>query len=256
MGTLKKIVFATIVGMGTTAMMSEAQNHLPAGFKLVYQTDFTTEGVGGLDLQAATSEAFAVVNAPGNRAGKVLKVTLRKSDNFSHVANGAPRAEANFARKFQFKTGGLYFVGWSIYIPPDYQLDSKQPEGITQIHESVPKGTPPFSITIINGHYRVDLRTADDKVATSSDLGSIEGDKGKWTNWGLYYRPDNSGINAICELLKNNVMVFNADGKPNAWPDDNNAYFKLGIYKWWWKTRSSDVTERILYFGDVVAGVK
>ncbi|MCW5140495.1 polysaccharide lyase [Burkholderia cenocepacia] len=40
-------------------------------------------------------------------------------------------------------------------------------------------------------------------------------------------------------------------GVPNAFPNDHQAYFKLGLYKWWWKTRPSDVTERTLYYGDI-----
>jgi hypothetical protein len=43
----------------------------------------------------------------------------------------------------------------------------------------------------------------------------------------------------------------NAIGLPNSYPDEKSAYLKIGVYKWWWITRPSDVSERTMYYGDV-----
>ena len=47
------------------------------------------------------------------------------------------------------------------------------------------------------------------------------------------------------------MLVVHAVGRPNAYPGDQKAYLKIGIYKWWWLTRPSDVTQRTMYYGDV-----
>ncbi|NYH14671.1 hypothetical protein [Paraburkholderia bryophila] len=70
-------------------------------------------------------------------------------------------------------------------------------------------------------------------------------------SWLLRYRPDDEGTNALTELYKDGVRVMHSVGMANAYPGDKEAYLKIGIYKWWWKTRPSDVSERTLYYGNV-----
>ncbi len=111
---------------------------------------------------------------------------------------GAAEAE----RWFTFEAGREYLVRWSTCLPPDFGFDSRQPEGIGQIHEGAPQ------------------------------------DRGRWVQWTLRCRPDSSG-----------ARVLSATGIPNAYPNDSRAYFKIGIYKWWWKQRPSDVAERTMFFG-------
>ena len=47
---------------------------------------------------------------------------------------------------------------------------------------------------------------------------------------------------------KDGVSLIKADGIANAYPDDIRAYFKFGIYKWWWQERPSAVTERTIFW--------
>ncbi|RKU03962.1 hypothetical protein C7H84_06820 [Burkholderia sp. Nafp2/4-1b] len=55
----------------------------------------------------------------------------------------------------------------------------------------------------------------------------------------------------MTEVFRNDERVVHAAGVPNAFPNDRHAYFKLGLYKWWWKTRASDAAERTMYYGDI-----
>ncbi len=70
-------------------------------------------------------------------------------------------------------------------------------------------------------------------------------------NWRLIYKADHSGVNSITELYMNGTRVVNCPGCGNAYKGDADSYLKIGIYKWWWKSRPTDVEDRTLYFGNV-----
>jgi hypothetical protein len=193
-------------------------------------------------------------NAPCAPSEPALRVSIRQQDDYSRVANGVPRAEISFAGRFTFEAGREYLVTWSTCLPADFPFDSKQPEGIGQIHEGVPKGSPPWGMTLIGDRYQVQLR--DGSQVQTRDIGSATGDRGHWVQWALHYRPDASGASAITELSKDGAAALSANGVPNAYPGDSQAYFKIGIYKWWWQERPSDVSALTMFFGDVVARAK
>lgn len=100
------------------------------------------------------------------------------------------------------------------------------------------------------------MQLRDGSRVQTRDAGSAAADRGRWVRWTLHYRPDAGGANAIMELDKDGARVLAANGVPNAWPNDDRSYFKIGIYKWWWKERPSDVAERTMFFGDVVVGMR
>ena len=229
--------------------------NVPAGYTIIYSTDFNRGFDGQLRLQAPTNSSLTIVDSPGGRGGKAVKVDINDSDDFSSVANGVPRAEVSLANIARFQAGKDYFIAWSTYIPADYQFDLKQPESIAQIHEGPNKGQPPWGIVLTGGHYQVDLRGGPES-GQHIDIGNAQEDKGSWVDWGLHYKPDPTGAGSVTELYKNGTMVLDKSGVPNAYPGDDQSYFKVGIYKWWWKTRPSDVSRRILYITDVSIGSK
>ena len=225
-----------------------------SGFRTLYQTNFQSEIDRGLMLQQPTPNSMTLANAPCRPGGRALRVSIRQQDDYSRVANGVPRAEVSFAGRFAFEAGREYLVRWSTCLPADFRFDSRQPEGIGQIHEGAPQGSPPWGMTLTGDHYQVQLR--DGNRTQIRDIGSAAQDVGRWVQWTLHYRPDASGANAVTELTKDGAQVLAANGVPNAYPNDNRAYFKIGIYKWWWKERPSDVSERTMFFGDVSAEVR
>ncbi|OXI97649.1 hypothetical protein CFB48_19435 [Burkholderia sp. AU33647] len=183
--------------------------------------------------------------------GALLKVTMRRSQDFSGVASGTPRSEVSFAPVFRFINGHDYEVSWSTEIPADYRFDSRQPELIAQLHQGGSDGSPPFALLLNDGKYEVDVRGAPGTPSQSFAFGDPAADKGQPVSWVLRYRPDGSGADALTEVYRNGKRVVHVAGVPNAYPGDRDAYFKLGLYKWWWKTRPSDVTERTIYYGDI-----
>jgi len=225
-----------------------------SGFQTIYRTNFSSEIDRGLMLQQPTPSTMTIANAPCQPARRTLRVSIRQRDDYSRVANGVPRAEIGFGGRFTFQQGREYLLRWSTCLPADFQFDSRQPEGIGQIHEGAPRGSPPWGMTLVGDRYQVQLR--DGSRVQTRDIGTASADRGHWVQWTLHYRPDASGANAITELTKDGAQVLAANGIPNAYPNDSRAYFKIGLYKWWWKERPSDVSERTMYFGDVVAEVR
>ena len=221
------------------------------GYQLVYQTNFQSDIDRGLMLQQPNPGALEIAAAPCQPSRRALRVYIRRQDDYSRVANGVPRAEIDFIGRLTFQTGKEYLIRWSTCLPADYKFDNQQPEGITQIHEGPNRGSPPWGMTVTQGRYEAQLRNGS-QVRTM-DLGSATADRGRWVQWLLHYRPDSNGANAITELDKDGARVLSANGSPNAYPNDERSYFKIGVYKWWWKERPSDVTERTMYFGDVIA---
>ncbi|WP_084168358.1 heparin lyase I family protein [Paraburkholderia acidipaludis] len=216
---------------------------------------FRSSWKSGIDERVvvqAPPGAISVVQ--GHNSDKSLvRVSVRRSDNFNGVANGTPRAELAFAKIFHFIPGITYEVAWSTGIPENYQFDSRQPELFTQILQG-PKGglgSPPFSIRFVNGRYQVEIRDARDDPAHIFVFGNPASDRGKMINWRLIYKADHSGVNSITELYMNGTRVVNCPGCGNAYKGDADSYLKIGIYKWWWKSRPTDVEDRTLYFGNV-----
>lgn len=203
-----------------------------------------------LTIQAPAPDSVSTVTMPQLK-GVALKTTMRRSDDFSAVASGTPRAEIVFAPVVHFAVGKEYEVRWSTLIPAGYRFDMRQPEIITQLHQGGATGSPPFALLLAGDQYQADVRGGASGANRSVKFGAPAADAGNAVNWVLHYRPDDQGTQALTELYKDGVRVLRSTGMANAYPGDKDAYLKIGIYKWWWKTRSSDVSDRTMYYGNV-----
>jgi len=47
------------------------------------------------------------------------------------------------------------------------------------------------------------------------------------------------------------TLVARGGAIQNAYPGERNGYLKIGIYKWNWDARQSDVEERTMYYGNI-----
>lgn len=236
----------------------ESQPSPPAGYEMVYATNFNDGLDPAIHQQAPTKDSLAIVDAPGGRPGKCLRVTMQQTDDFSAVANGSPRCELAFGKQFRVEPGKDYRIEWSTFLPLEHRFDGKQPESIAQIHQSLSRGSPPFMLTLTGDAYQVEIRggESDELVTNKHRWGSAAGDLGKWVKWRLHYVADAKGPQAVLQLFKDDVRVLDASGQPNAYAGDTLAYWKLGIYKWGWKKQPSDVSKRTFYCGDLFVSVK
>ncbi|MFL9874927.1 heparin lyase I family protein [Paraburkholderia megapolitana] len=242
-----------LVFAGATYGLPLADGHENGTYVLVYKSMWRTGIDPRLTIQAPDKDSISTVTMPPFD-GTVLKVTMRRSDYISHKVSGVPRAEVVFAPVARFAPGHEYEVRWTTMIPSSYPIDSLQPEIITQVHHSSSVGSPPFSLMLAGAHYQVDVRGGLGTPSRSYTFGAPLEDEGKVVAWVLRYRPDDQGQHALTDLYKDGVLVVHSAGKPNAYPNDKNAYLKIGVYKWWWNTRPSDVSERTMYYGNVEIG--
>jgi len=218
---------------------------------VAYRSDWA-DGVDSRLRVEAASKRSIVTTIAKEYNGIALRARMQRDDDFRSVANGVPRAEINFSPVVPLKNGRDYWITWSIATPADYRIDTLQPEIVSQIHQSSREiGSPPFSLMIDGFAYQVDVRGGRGTPSNSYRFGSPLEDRGRIVRWVLHYRPDHSGEAAVVELYKDGVSVVRSIGFPDAYEEELNGYFKIGIYKWWWLTRPSEVSVREVYFGDV-----
>lgn len=237
------------------ALIASSFSHCTTGsgtYEQLYNSSWAQGIDSRLDIQAPRN-AISVVDSPVF-SGPALQVSIHRTDDFHSVANGTPRGEIAFARIFRFEPGSLYEISWSMSIPSSYKFDYLQPELFTQVLQGPEGGLgpPPFSVRFVDGRYQVEIRNAAKAEPRVFMFGDPAADEGKVIQWRLRYRPDHTGVNAVTDLFMNGVNVVHCDGCGNAYANDRGAYLKMGIYKWWWQSRSSDVSVRTLYFGNVV----
>jgi len=194
------------------------------------------------------------------------------------LIEGGMRSELEGASESPFQER---IYNFSIYLPnggtEDYALDKYDcDEIIAQWHTNPDPGEvgtmPPLSLhTTTNvdgtGHYFL-MRIWDDKpMSTNSelkadgkvtcyDLGSYEGDKGKWVNWSFYVKWGwLQSQNPMLEVYKDGNLILNLDGLPNTMNDQKGINQQFGIYKWEWDGSyspcTSKLTKRVIYFDDV-----
>lgn len=209
-----------------------------------------------INLEATDKNAIEVEDFGYPQMPRAIRVKISRSDNFELVANGVPRAELSFDAVVRFHRNQEYVVKWQTYIPTDYRFDGKQPEVISQIHQGNASGYPTLALFFsAEQQYGIRSRTGRTEQSIGMAFGSLAEDKGKIVNWTLHYIPDDTGKQALTELYKDDLIVFRSTGIPNAYPNDDNAYFKIGLYKADWKKKASDVNQRILYYGRVSISV-
>ncbi|MBR7962168.1 polysaccharide lyase [Burkholderia vietnamiensis] len=223
-------------------------------YRSIYTNDWQN-GIGDIEIQAVRHSDVTWVADPANPTRRSIRVQIQKSENFTYLINGSPRAEFTLPRDVVFAPGHDYLIWWRTYLPRDFAFDSQQMEIITQIHQSGLVGSPPFMLTLLGNEYTFSVRGGTNTLhGFGGRLCCASDDRGKWVDWVLQYTPDASGEHAITHLWKNGTSVFDGSGKPNAYPGDVSAYLKLGVYKPGWQKDPSDVTVVTLYFGKVAIG--
>lgn len=108
---------------------------------------------------------------------------------------------------------------------------------------------------IVNDRFVLDLRsdanaiTRSEPKLTRIDLGPVK--KEVWNDWVIHakWAWDNTGI---LEVWKDNELIISRKNTPNCYNDLTYPYFKMGIYKWEWASRSTPSVQKRVYFADEV----
>lgn len=227
------------------------------GYRTLYSTDWSAGLDPAIGVQSAKSEAIEVVADPVRPAQRAVRASISRDDDFSHVANGSPRAELVFSRVTSIANGNDYLIRWSTYLPESFVFDAAQMQIIAQVHQGPASGPPPIMLTLDNASYTFSERGGENtKYGRGPRVCCAAQDRGKWVEWSLRYLPDATGARAITQLWKDGHSVYESKGVPNAYPNDHHAYFKLGLYKPGWHREPSTVDEMTLYYGPMSIAVK
>jgi Polysaccharide lyase len=221
-------------------------------YQAVYDAQWQSTMDPRIVVQANPGDVAGVAD-PANSASRVLRASISRNEDFSAVANGAPRAEIMFPTPVRFAQGEDYLIRWSTYLPPSFGFDSKQLMIITQIHQTSETGSPTIALTLLGTQYFFSERGGSNptQVSGSMSLCCADADRGRWVHWTLRYIPDDSGQHALTDLYKDGTSVFAAQGVANAYLGDQAAYLKIGLYKPNWISQPSDVDQSTVFYGPV-----
>lgn len=214
-------------GNPVTIALQGAPETIPPG--KVYAIDFESGDFSQCRLLEGGKKW--VVGAPDPvRAGKhALKVMMTHDQHRTEITG--PRSEPY----------GEYKYGWSVYLPETFDGQTFF-SIVTQWHswgsgkEYPPDGGPPTSITISGDMWLLKIQHQDGEgFKTAKEMisfGSIEGDKGKWTDFYLEVNWQSAKTaGGYFRLWKNGEKVVDYTGP--TWFDDKTKgpFFKMGSYK-------------------------
>lgn len=211
------------------------------------------DGLSGAVSPQANPGDIETVPDPDDALRQVLRATIARHESFTSVANGTPRAEVLFREPATFAQRSDYLVRWSTYIPHRFEFDAKQMVIISQIHQSARQGGPTVALALLGTSYYVSTRGGMQvqKITARGKICCADDDRGKWVHWTLRYIPDDSGKQSLTQLWKNDELVFGSEKIANAYPGDQNAYLKIGLYKAGWQREPSDAEVQTLFYGPV-----
>nr|WP_241030623.1 heparin lyase I family protein [Paraburkholderia sp. Ac-20347] len=215
-------------------------------YRLIYREDWSDGISKEIKVQRAKIDDIKTISEVG--IDNALRVTINKSEDFSRVANGKPRAEIILPTPVRFLQGHDYIIRWSTKIPLDFGFYTSQ--AITQMHQEQSSGSPPLMLALTQRGYVLHQRGASDKTEQVIDICCALKERGRWVFWELHYRPGADGKNSVTNLKKDGETVVDLIDMENSYPNDNAAYFKLGIYlPGGWK--SSKMGPITLFYGPV-----
>lgn len=200
------------------------------------------------ELEQQPNSPLQQVTSPTRDGGHALQVTVPH-------ALGSFRSE--IARP-PVPMGSEYWYGFSIYLPPDWQVD---PQGniLAQWHAIIDqtkttktkgdsKGFPPVSLAVENGNWVLKIHWNTQGDASSGPgygsrtikLGDIK--TGVWTDFVMHAKWSH-GSDGLVQLWQGGQQVVNYTG-PDEYNDKQGPYFKIGIYHPDWKSFKADTYQQ------------
>jgi hypothetical protein len=254
----------TLAKTGTLTAVLAAFAVLPAAAKspLLFMGDFE-EGV----IKTEPAKWNISVNGDGTPS-IVSEPTRAGKQALRNVLNWKSRKDYRSELRVQAPNpvwGEDAWYGFSIYYPPGTPVDSQE-EIVAQWHSN-PYGSPadaqdtvknpPLALSVVNGTWALWRRWAADQPTTNEnkrgkhdpDLGKVE--NGVWTDWVFRVRwhwlPERGQV----QVWKNGFEMVNDSGGVG-YHDVKAPYFKLGLYKWPWRsdkfsTTGPVITTRTIY---------
>ncbi len=258
----------------TAAILENADwesNAIPQQWKLSYSN--SREIAQSVELQpsvgvATTTSDYPIAACSGNRG---LKFQLTYRDDRSGFRNELALIGPNK----QWNYGVDYWLGWAIYLPENYAVDSRS-DTLLQFHGVPDKDSsgnlvepsrhPPIALyTGENGRWTMRIKGDSKKISTSVgsstrvasySLGDFRADRGRWTEFVMHVRFHYNSTGLV-EVWKDGVKVVTDRGE-NTYNDNVPPFLKIGIYKPAWKPNNwggpSSVPSRLFFYDAVKVG--
>lgn len=215
-------------------------NELSTALSPLYNVSFTQWA----SLQRWSRDYSIQRSANFARTGNYsIRFELRKTDG---IVGNSKRSEALRYTKSEPLQKSERWYAASTYLPADYATDPA-PELVTQWHTDA--GSPPLALWTQNGQWRIVLFGTQQTI-----LGNYE--KNKWVDW-VYHVKWSPGSDGLVEVWKNGMKVMTRTGANIYANSIGGPYFRVGIYKWPWKSGSnpaSTSTKRIMYVDETRVG--
>lgn len=232
----------------------------PARAQELFVGDFEDGSLEGWRTELCCDHSVRVVEEAARRGRYAARFELHRDDP---DVSSSRRAELLPPRHDD--VGGEYWYGFATMLGPDWERDAS-PEIVAQWHgypdfdDGETWRSPPLSLIVRDDRYILQIRW-DPKRVTSGNDPRPEGDvedidlgeiaPGEWTDWVFHVRWSYAS-DGVLEVWRDGERVHVREA-PNCYNDARGPYFKIGIYKWDWKSRPerSTTSQRVLFHDEV-----
>ncbi|MDO9552898.1 polysaccharide lyase [Rhodonellum sp.] len=224
----------------------ETDPNLRVAANLIYDENF--EGSNPLSFtwkQLAESYSFGTVTNPAFQGSKAGKFELRYGDKV--VTNSGVRAEVLFPAQNNRER----WYSFAVNFPADGFQKDNDTEIISQWHQET-LGSPSASLNVKNDRLILivgNVQNVGSSKKDNIDLGPVP--KNSWNEFVFHYVHSN-GSDGLIEVWQNGKKILTRKGGniyPGALPK-----WKIGVYKWTWASKKTDVSKRVLYYDNVRMG--
>lgn len=263
--------------VGSTPVLSQS-----ADTQILFRGDFERGTLAGF-YQAGNQPNLVQAPKPVRSGRYAAEFLLDRNTSVTpfrtmlHVGNNA---ESNFTRtgeSFRLERGQDYWIGFSVYVPQDWQADVPAYEDIVFQLQATPDAgetyrSPVFVLSIDEAAWSITGR-GDTRPFTPASLGpgsftdyytkqpfyraSLGASLGQWTDWVFKVKFDYAGTGSV-KVWRNGDQVAHKSGLRLGSNDEQGPYPSFGVYKWPWRpsvlTYPGKVTRRLLYLDEFRIG--
>jgi hypothetical protein len=246
-----------LVGSQAPATPSPSPSSTPGRNNLILESTFEdASGFNKWTKEICRPDALTISTTAARQGSSSARFEFTKADvaKYNHYLRAEIQVGSNPADELWY--------GFSNLLTNDFIIDPA-PDVVAQWHDAPDWNlgenwrSPPISMEVYNGRYRLKVMWASKAVNTNDtkdgetyfDLGPVNNNN--WNDWVFHIKFSYSS-DGILEVWKNRQKLVSHYG-PNSYNDKTHPYFKIGIYKWGWNALSNYSTgeKRVLFYDDV-----
>ena len=237
--------------------------HLPAG----------AMALGRLDGNRSLNDkkhGYAISSDVARAGKKSQRFEVRAGDcgeeiGWSDCANDRERSEIIVKKTWPY--GRDVWIGFSVYLPPDFKTSSRVKTTVGQIHQKggnrptgkaggLPSKPPLMQMEMIGDRYlmgvRINTGPKENVKTTTKDynLISVSQMRGRWTDVAIHL--DTSDGNELLEVFVNGKLKGSIRDWINFRPEE--YFLKYGIYRSFVSKHGGPMPTQILYIDEVKMG--